>query len=171
MVSLEQVIRQYQLLTEWYLFALDGISDPDGSRTMNDRTNSLEWLSGHLIVGRYRNMLRLGVKVEPHKNLDKFVNQAIPPPNAIAFDSKIKYPSLSECREDWKKYSFIFHEAMKNAGEKILKTEISFTVPIGGNTVEDALIFVVEHEAYHIGQMSIIRKSLGYSPMQLTPRR
>ncbi len=171
MISLEHVIKQYQLLTEWYLFALDGISDQDGSKTLNAHTNSLEWLSGHLIVGRYRNLARLGVKIEPYKNLDKFVNQLIPPPNAIAFDSKFKYSSLSECREDWKKYSFTFHEALKNADEKILKTEMSFSVPIGGNLVEDALMFVVEHEAYHIGQMSIIRKSLGYPPMQLAPKR
>jgi hypothetical protein len=171
MISLEHVIKQYQLLTEWYLFALDGISDPDGSKAINDRTNSLEWLSGHLIVGRYRNMARLGVKMGPPKSLDKFVNQALPPPNAIAFDSKIKYPSLSECREEWKMYSLAFHEALKNVDEKMLKTEIPFNVPIGGNTVEDALTFVVEHEAYHIGQMSVIRKSLGYAAMQLAPRR
>jgi uncharacterized damage-inducible protein DinB len=171
MISLEHVSKQYQLLTEWYLFALDGISDQDGSKSINDRCNTLEWLAGHLIVGRYRNMARLGSKMAPPKSLDKFINQAIPPPNAIAFDSSIKYPSLSECREEWKVYSQAFHEALKNADEKILKTTISFSVPIGGNTVEDALMFIVEHESYHIGQMSLIRKSLGYPAMQLTPRR
>lgn len=171
MVSLEHVIKQYQLLTNWYLFALDGISDADGSKTINDRTNSLEWLAGHLIVGRYRNTARLGVKMEPYKGLGLFINEAMPPPNAIAFDSKITYPKLSACREDWKQYSTTFHEALKNVDEKILKTDIRFNVPIGGNTVEDALMFVVEHESYHIGQMSLIRKSLGYAAMQLTPKK
>jgi uncharacterized damage-inducible protein DinB len=169
MISLEHVSKQYQLLTEWYLLALDGISDQDGSRTLNDHTNSLEWLAGHLIVGRYRNLARLGSTIAPPKSLDKFINQAAPPPNALAFDSKIKYPSLSDCREEWKVYSLAFREALNKADEKMLKTEISFKVPIGGSTVEDALLFIVEHEAYHIGQMSLIRKSLGYTAMQLTP--
>ena len=160
-----------QLLTNWYLSSIDGISDQDGSRVINDVTNSLEWLAGHLITGRYRNISRLGIKVEPNKGLDKFVNQAIPPPNAIAFDNKIKYPNLSECREEWENYSNIFLESLRKVEENTLKSEISFQVPTGGNTVEDALIFVALHESYHIGQMSIIRKSLGYSPMQLSPRK
>jgi len=165
------IIKQYQLLTDWYLSVLDGIADQDGSRVINDITNSLEWLGGHLITGRYRSISRLGVKIAPNKGLDKFVNPAIPPPNAIAFDNKIKYPSLSECRVEWTSFSTSFHEALHAVSESVLKTEISFRVPTGGNTVEDALIFVALHEAYHIGQMSILRKSLGYSPMQLMPKK
>jgi len=165
------ITKQYQLLTDWYLSVLDGIADPDGCKVINEMTNSLEWLGGHLITGRYRSISRLGVKIEPNKGLDKFVNPAIPPPNAIAFDSKIKYPSLSECRVEWTSFSKAFHDALHSVSESVLKTEISFKVPTGGNTVEDALVFVALHESYHIGQMSILRKLLGYSPMQLTPRK
>src|SRR6476620_11888358 len=113
MQPLHHINIQYQLLSDWYLSVLEGISDKDGSHTMNEHTNSLEWLAGHLIVGRYRNMMRLGLQVEPFKHLDKFVNQAIPPPNAVAFDSKLKYPSLTECRAQWTNYSSIFLPALK----------------------------------------------------------
>jgi uncharacterized damage-inducible protein DinB len=37
--------------------------------------------------------------------------------------------------------------------------------PTGGNTVADLLISAVLHESFHIGQMSIIRKALGYPAM------
>jgi hypothetical protein len=164
-------IKQYHLLTDWYLSVLDGIADQDGSRVISDVTNSLEWLGGHLITGRYRSISRLGVKIQPNIGLDKFVNQAIPPPNAIAFDNKIKYPSLSECRKEWTSFSKILLDGLHSVSDSVLKTEISFQVPTGGNTVEDALIFVTLHESYHIGQMSIIRKSIGYNPMQLAPRK
>ncbi|MGZ4054044.1 MAG: DinB family protein [Bacteroidia bacterium] len=158
-------------MTDWYLSVLEDISDKDGNIVLNDHTNSLEWLAGHLIVGRYRNMVRLGLQVEPYKNLDKFIDQTIPPPNAIAFDSKIKYPGLTECKEQWTSYSNSFLEALKNVNESVLKKEVPFSFPTGGNTVEDALAFVVMHETYHIGQMSVIRKSLGYPSMQLSPRK
>jgi uncharacterized damage-inducible protein DinB len=169
--SINHVTKQYELLSNWYLFALADITDQDGSKIIHDQTNSLEWLAGHLITGRYRNIMRLGIKVEPYKYLDKFINQTLPPPNAIAFDTKIKYPNLTECREQWTDYAVIFLNAIKNADESILKTELPFPIPTGGKTVEDALFFMSMHETYHIGQMSIIRKSLGYKSMQLAPKK
>jgi hypothetical protein len=169
--SLNHIIQQYELLNNWYLFSLADITDKDGSRTMNDQINSLEWLAGHLITGRYRNIVRLGVKIEPYKYLDKFINQTLPPPNAIAFDAKLQYPTLTECREQWTNYAGIFLTAMKNADENILKSELPFQIPTGGKTIADALVFMSLHETYHIGQMSILRKSLGYKSMQLTPKK
>jgi hypothetical protein len=169
--SLNHLTTQYQLLNDWYLFALADITDKDGSRVTIDHTNSIEWLAGHLITGRYRNLVRLGVKIEPYKYLDKYVNQTLPPPNAIAFDPNIKYASLTECREQWTSYAPLLLNALKNADENILKTELAFSIPTGGKTVEDALAFLVMHETYHIGQMSIIRKSLEYKSMQLAPKK
>jgi hypothetical protein len=169
MQTTEQLLKQYQILTAWYISALDGIRDQDGNKTINDRANSLGWIAGHLITGRYRNIVRLGIKIEPYKYLDIFVNQTIPPPNGIAFDKNLQYPGLTECMEQWKNYSTIFLEALKTVDENVLKTKMPFSVLTGGNTVMDGLIFAVLHETYHIGQMSIIRKAIGYDPMQLSP--
>jgi DinB superfamily len=171
MNPLYQIIKQYQLLTDWYVSVLDGISEQDGRKTIDGHTNSLEWLAGHLITGRTRNIGRLGIQVEPYKYLDQFINPSIPPPNALAFDPKTNYASLTECIDLWNSYADIFMGGLTKVDENTLKNEIPFSVPIGGNTVEDALAFVVIHESYHIGQMSIIRNSLGYKPMQLSLRK
>ena len=169
--SLNHITTQYQLLTDWYLFSLADITDKDGSKAIKDQVNSLEWLAGHLITGRYRNILRLGIRIEPYKYLDRFINQTIPPPNAIAFDKKIIYPNLTESREQWTNYADIFLNAIKNADQSILKSELAFSIPTGGKTIEDALAFMILHETYHIGQMSIMRKLLGYKSMQLSPKK
>jgi uncharacterized damage-inducible protein DinB len=171
MQSLEHIIKQYQLLSDWYLSVLEGIDDKDGSKTISDNANSLEWLAGHLITGRYRNIIRLGLQIEPYKNLDKFINQAIPPPNAIKFDKAIQYPGLTDSMNQWIEYAKIFLDRLRVVDENILKSEIPFTVMTGGNTVEDALTFMALHETFHIGQMSIIRKAIGYPAMQLIPRK
>jgi hypothetical protein len=167
--SLNHISTQYRLLTDWYLFSLEEIADKDGNKVLSDQVNSLEWLAGHLITGRYRNILRLGVKIEPYKSLDRFINQSAPPPNAIAFDKKIIYPSLTESREQWSNYAEIFLNAIKNVDEHILESALPFQIPTGGKTVEDALAFMIMHESYHIGQMSIIRKLLGYKSMRISP--
>ena len=167
----ESIYKQFQLLNDWFISALEGISDEDGKKTLGDAMNSLEWLAGHLVVGRYRNMLRVGMQVEPYQHLDTFINQSIPPPNAIAFDPNITYPSLAESRETWIHYSTLFLARLKEIDAAGLTTEIPFHVPTGGNTVKDALAFTVMHETYHIGQMSTMRKMLGYGSMQLGPRK
>lgn len=171
MNRIHHMIKQYQLLTDWYISVLEGISEEDGSKLITGQTNSLEWLAGHLIVGRYRNMVRLGVQIEPYVHLVQFIDQSIPPPNAIAFDPNMKYSTLSECTEQWITYADIFMKALKNADENLLNKEIPFTVITGGNTVADALDFVIMHESYHIGQMSTIRKMMGYPSMQLGARK
>ena len=170
MDSLTNVTRQFNLINYWYLAALENIKDEDGHIVVTGQTNSLEWLTGHLITGRYRNLVRLGLQIEPYAHLDKYINQTLPPPNAVAFNSDIKYPSLSSSREQWMNYSTALLDRLKNLDEKTWKSEISFNVPIGGNTIEDSELFAIMHETYHIGQMSIIRKSLGYPAMVLFRR-
>lgn len=171
MDTLANIVKQFRLVNHWYMAALENIKDEDGNKIIPGNTNSLEWLAGHLITGRYRNLVRLDVQLEPYRHLDKFINQSIPPPNAIAFDGNINYPRLSESREQWNNYSEMLLARLNNVDEKKLKSEISFTVPIGGNTIEDSELFAIQHETYHIGQMSIIRKALGYGAMQIFPKR
>ena len=161
-------IKQYQLLTDWYLSALDGIADIDGSKTINELTNNLEWIAGHLLAGRYNNMKQLGGQIEPYVHIGKFINPKIAPPrNTVAFDVNTKYQILSECCKNWIEYSNIFIEMLKNTNEIILSKTLPFNVLTGGNKLKDALNFLVLHETYHIGQMGILRKALGYEPMFL----
>jgi hypothetical protein len=171
MTSIEQVIKQYQITTDWFLSVLEGIDDKDGIKTLSENSNSLEWLAGHLITGRYRNIIRVGVSIESYKHLDKFINQTIPPPNAIAFSKSIIYPTLTDSKNQWIEYSKTFLERLKSIDDHVLKTTIPFNLPTGGNTVEDALTFMALHETYHIGQMSIIRKVFGYPGMRLSPKK
>ena len=88
MTTIEQMLKQYRLLTDWYISVLEGIKTEDGSKVVSENTNSLEWLAGHLIVGRYRNIMRLGRQVEPYKYLDMYVDQTLPPPNFSALKAK-----------------------------------------------------------------------------------
>jgi uncharacterized damage-inducible protein DinB len=165
MTTMEQMTKQYRLLTDWYLSVLEDIKPEDGSKVISQNTNSLEWLAGHLLVTRCRNILRLGQTVEPYQHLDTFVDQTLPPPNFRAFDPNKKYPRLAECAENWSNYSKIFVDTLESVDDRVLKTQIPLSGPTGGNTVEDLLTSVVLHEAFHIGQMSIIRKALGYKAM------
>jgi uncharacterized damage-inducible protein DinB len=160
-----QMVKQYRLLTDWYISVLEGIKPEDGRKVLSEHNNSLEWLAGHLLVVRGRNIARLGQLAAPFRGLAGFVDQTLPPPNFIPFDAHKTYPSLAECTEAWIATSNVFINALEAADQRVLQTEIALSRPTGGNTVGDLLVSSVLHDAFHIGQMSIIRKALGYKAM------
>lgn len=161
----KQMVWQFRLLTDWYLSVLDGIQPEHGSHVLSENTNSLEWLAGHLLVMRGRNVTRLGQQTKPFQYLATFVDPTLPPPSFRAFDKGTAYPSLAECAEAWAVCSKAFINALETADDRVLQTKLPLSGPTGGNTVEDLLTSIVLHEAFHIGQMSVIRKGLGYPAM------
>jgi len=51
--------------------------------------------------------------------------------------------------------------------EEQVEAKAPFSLPIGGDSMLSVYGFVAAHEAYHIGQMSMLRKQLGHPPMTL----
>lgn len=167
---MEQLPRQFRLLTDWYLSVLEGIEPAAGRRTLSEHNNSLEWLAGHLLVTRCRHITRLGGPAQGLASLDAYVDPALPLPGFRPFAKNRVYPSLADCAEAWEQISKTFLAALQAADEPVLRTVLPLSGPTGGNTVADFLVAAVLHESFHIGQMSIIRKALGYPAMYWFPR-
>ena len=105
------------------------------------------------------------MRTNKYPHLDLFVFKDIPPPNAKPLDESVNYPDLRETLEYWDTYSEFLLKRLPLLSEEQLISELTFTTPIGGKTVLESLAFAASHESYHIGQMSIIRKSLGHKAM------
>ncbi len=165
MTTMDPLPRQFRLLTDWYLSVLDGIQPADGRRTLSEHNNSLEWLAGHLLVTRCRNIMRLGGPATEVFPLDDYVDATLPLPGFRPFDKNRTYPSLAACAEAWESVSKAFLVALQAADAHVLHTVLPLSGPTGGNTVADFLVSAVLHESFHIGQMSIIRKAFGYPAM------
>lgn len=162
---MEQLFRQFRLLTDWYLSVLEGIQPADGCRTLSEHNNSLEWLAGHLLATRCRHIARLGRQAEWLPSLDAYIDPTLPLPGIRPFDRNRAYLGLAECAEAWGRVSKTFLATLEAADEPVLQTVLPLRGPTGGDTVGDFLISAVLHESFHIGQMSIIRKALGYPAM------
>ncbi|RPD44357.1 DinB family protein [Hymenobacter sediminis] len=171
MTTVEQQARQFRLLTDWYLSVLEDIEPAAGRRTLSEHNNSLEWLAGHLLVTRSRNITRLGGPAQELPFLDAYVDPTLPLPGFRPFDANRIYPTLAECARVWEQVSQTFLATLEAADERVLQAELPLSGPTGGTTLEDLLVSVVLHESFHIGQMSIIRKALGYPAMYWFPRQ
>jgi uncharacterized damage-inducible protein DinB len=163
--TIEHLSRQFALLTDWYHSVLDGMDAGDGHRVVSAHTNSLEWLAGHLLVTRNRNITRLGGTALELPGLDAYVDAAAPPPGFRPFDPQHIYPSLATCAAAWHAVSAVFLTTLAAAEEDTRGTVIPLSGPTGGNTVEDLLVAAALHESFHIGQMSVLRKAFGYPAM------
>jgi uncharacterized damage-inducible protein DinB len=163
MSSIQPVIKQFDLQTRLFNNVLEGIEDIKGSKRLSEHVNHLQWIAGHLTNSRYHLASGLGIKASfPYE--DQYTDPSEPPPYNRAISASVKYPSLTEIKKSWNELAATFTEKISGLSEEHLASAIPFPVPTG-KTFQDLLSFIASHESYHIGQMSIIRKSLGLSAM------
>lgn len=163
MSSIQPVIKQFDMQSRLFNNVLEGIEDPKGSKRLNDHVNHLQWIAGHLTNSRYGLAAGLGIK-EGFPYREQYTDPSEPPPSNRAISASVKYPSLSEIKKSWNDLAVAFTDKISGLSEDQLASAIPFPVPTG-KTFQDLLSFIASHESYHIGQMSLIRKSLGLSAM------
>ena len=165
MNSIQIITRQLILNTKFYKNVLSDINNEESKIRLSGKTNHLAWIAGHLVVIRFGLAVRFGLRRNKYPHLDLFVKKDIPPPNAKPLDESYNYPVLDETLEYWNSYSEYLTSKLPALTEEQLNFELPFDTPIGGKTILESLAFTASHEAYHIGQMSIIRKSIGHTAM------
>ena len=134
-----------------YFNAMRDISTHDLVRRLNERTNSMLWIAGH--VAHLRGAIA------------GCLGRPIASPLAIfreAISDDAAYPP-------WRDIAAFFSEATLeiNAGlQSITPGDLarphSRRLPINDPSMAGLLDFLLHHEAYHIGQLGFLRKFLGY---------
>jgi uncharacterized damage-inducible protein DinB len=152
--DLSVVQQMLEIQKKLFLNVIDNISEEDSERRPNKETNHIKWISGHLIASRYMMLSFLGVNLEFPYN-EQFSGKK-------KIDEINDFPTLDQLKEGWEELNSKLQEAIQNADESTLSAD----APFGGKTIRDLLIFLTHHEAYHIGQISILRKVLGYDSMK-----
>ncbi|HWB26004.1 MAG TPA: DinB family protein [Chitinophagaceae bacterium] len=163
MSSTTAVNQQFMLHTKLFNNVLSGITDEQAEVQLTEHINHLRWIAGHLTNIRYNVSTMMGVQ-KPFPFHDLYVDMTQPPPHNRKLDTALQYPTLSELKTCWDEISPIFTGAISNLSAEQLAMPLPFRVPTG-DTFFDALNFMGSHEAYHIGQMSIIRRHLGLDAM------
>jgi hypothetical protein len=120
--------------------AIAGVAADDWFRKPGDESNHLMFVIGHLIVHRGRTLKVLGGEWDsPWAPLFARGAQRV---------HDAEYPSAEEMRNAWNQVSADLAAALSNAP----------TEELSNGTVA----FYAFHDAYHAGQVSFLRKWLGY---------
>ncbi|HEX8695269.1 MAG TPA: DinB family protein [Longimicrobium sp.] len=147
--------------TRLYLNCLEGVDDEEAGRRPGERTNSLAFLALHLVDSRHFAARLLGVETvaNPFAALLEGVS---------GIDGLARLPPLAEIRTAWSEVSAALEARLGALTADELGAPSPQRFPLDDPSVAGALAFLVTHDAYHVGQMALIRKYLGHAPMRYT---
>ena len=156
--TLRSAIEQLKMQTQLFLNVVDGVSEEHALERLAGRSNHFAWLVGHIVSTRFQMGYVLGMPMrEPHPELFE---------RGIGLNENATYPSLETLVEPWAEFSEKLLAKLEDINEDQLASEPPIVTPIGDYSLRGFISFLAHHEAYHIGQLGILRKALGYTAMR-----
>ncbi len=158
--QLNVIIPAYRMHTQTFINVLDGISEKDALKRIENRTNHLVWMAGNYVNVRYSMGNILGIKEEdPYQDLF-YMGKTL--------DEKKEYPTLKQLLDNFHKISPQVYQALLNDDDATLAEvfEMGMQVPF---IKEDKLNFIgmcIGREDYLCGQMALMRRILDYPGMK-----
>jgi uncharacterized damage-inducible protein DinB len=135
--------------------ALTDMTDDLARRRLRDGGPSIAWIVGHMLHHRNQIAAAIGCSgpaIDPTRFAD------------VATDGR-DYPTVEELQTAWAEFSGRLVPAVNALSDKELSARTPNALPHGGQTLLDALRFVVWHETLHLGQVSMLRSHHGLTPL------
>ena len=134
--------------------AIADVEPDDWFKKPGDDSNHLTWVLGHLILHRGKTLKYLG------SDYDNTWSELFEPGSEHVADAQ--YPSIEELRSAWQDISSRLAAALTGAGEGVLTQEAPKGPPSFDGKLTGTVAFFAFHDTYHVGQVSFLRKWLGY---------
>jgi uncharacterized damage-inducible protein DinB len=155
LAALASVLR---LNTRLFLNCLEDVTDGKARERPNTLTNNLAFLGCHLVDSRHFLAARLGLD-----EVNPFVDQLR---SVERIEQMESFPPITDIRAAWLSLAPVFEECVKSLTSSELRVPSRPRFPVDDPSVGGMLAFLVQHESYHIGQMALIRKYIGYPAMK-----
>ena len=153
---IKPVIDQFKFNSMVLSLATSDLKNEDaGHRLRSGEGSSVTFLMGHLLSSRYGILKMLGAGDE-NPYAEQFGRNAEP-------RNVSDYPDISEFNEAWSALADSFHGALENATDEELLVAPPEGFTTDDQTLRGAISFLSWHEAYHMGQIGVLRTELGYS--------
>lgn len=146
-----------RLNTRLFGNCLDGLSDTQAQLRPSATTNSAAYIAAHLVESRYYILKTLGV--ERPNPLERYTG------SWKSIDEISEWPTLADTRTAWGTVSEELGTRLGSIGTEELDAPITTQMPLETRTVLGMLTFLVQHDSYHVGQLSLLRKSAGLPAM------
>lgn len=134
--------------------SLEGLSYEELHRRGSIHSNSMLWIAGHLTLYRHRMLALVGIEREfPWTDLFDRGTQLAEPE---------KYPSVDQLRQAWREAFDLLQQRLPELTEEEWEKPVPRSFPVPDSSLRAGIWLLGYHEAYHLGQMAYLRRSLGY---------
>ena len=134
--------------------AIAEVSAKDWFRQPGGDSNHLMWVTGHIIWSRGNVLRALNAEwTLPWPALFE---------RGVSLTDQTKYPSVDEVRSAWHEVSAKLGSSLAAAPADFLAKSAPQGPPSLDGKISGLVAFLGYHETYHVGQISYLRKWLGY---------
>ena len=151
-----------RLDTRLFLNCLDGVSEELAARRPSADANSLAYVAAHVVDSRFFMAGVVGVAV------DNPLAAQLAGARSIA--ELAHCPSVAQSREAWALVSAPLLGRLAELNADALDRPAAQRFPVDERSVLGAMAFLAQHEAYHIGQLALLRKLAGLPAMSYAAR-
>jgi len=148
---------QVALQSKLFLNCLDGVSEEAALVRPGDTANHMAFIAAHLVDTRHWLARAVGVGAE-----NPFAERLA---GARTLDDVKDCPSLAESREAWRALAEPLAERLAAVEGSFLDQPSPTRFPIADKSLVGTVAFLVHHEAYHIGQLALLRRFVGSPAM------
>ena len=142
--------------------ALDGLDQSNVERRPSGDTNHMLFLMLHLLDERFF-MLRL---CGDEDATDPYAPLLDP---AETLEDIERFPPLDEVLVHWEDVTTRLRARLGRLDDAALDADCPFRAPVDDGSLLGGLMFLAAHEAYHVGQLGLIRKLHGHGSARLAP--
>ena len=155
--TLQPVIEAFKMQTRLFLNVTSDITEEHAKTPFGGSPNHIAWITGHLVSTRYMLSTVLGLTArEPYPELFE---------TGKGIQDDTDYPSMHNLIAGWEDLAEKLIDRLENLTEDDLQADPPIQTPIADNTLRGFITFICHHEAYHIGQLSILKRHFGYEPL------
>lgn len=147
------------LNTRLFRNCLADVSDEVAARVVAESTNTMIFVAVHVFDARIFMADTAGVALHhPYPEIA----------SARRAQDIVDYPPLADLIVQWAHVSKALERCLESLSDECLGAPSSRRFPVGDKSLLGALSFLIQHESYHIGQLSLLRRIHGLSAMRYT---
>lgn len=147
----------FKLNSKLFLNCLDGMTPDQARWRPSPSANSAAFIALHMLDARHHMARLLGLVVDhPFGAMLK---------DAKGIDDITQWPSLDEIRAAWKDVTGALHDRFKKLTAEELAQPCPAAFPTDDRSLGGILAFLMQHDSYHLGMLSLLRKQVGLPSM------
>jgi hypothetical protein len=156
----EPMLTILNLNTRLFVNCLKDVDNALAIARPNTNTNNMAFLACHLVDARHYQACLLGIDVDCSLMDDMAEVKSI--------EDMRSYPPLADLVAAWTDVSHLLEERLAAATAAELAQPIAEKFPVDNPTLGSAILFLLQHESFHLGQLALLRKyfelpAMGYA--------